>query len=133
MSDYAALQDLIWWRTTRAGGLLTTYVALVLSPISALCTLAGLGGALMYLRLLYDDVDKWGPKGEGEGEENAMYRGYQTSYVLRASEVKNPVLRVLAYWGASYRHGITKRLVVPVGLALGMWLYNTYVRGGGAN
>ena len=64
MREYQELKDTIWWRTARGGGLLTTYLFLVLSGEAALCSLVGMGASLVYLSWLYSDGEWLPPRCE---------------------------------------------------------------------
>ncbi|CAG9464486.1 unnamed protein product [Pedinophyceae sp. YPF-701] len=111
MEDYKAEKDVLFRRTAKFGGGLALYIALVVSPESALCTLCGLAGSLAYLQLLYLDID--GVKGDDptpifDVEEN----------------VPAGPLRIVSKVAVGLTYSLNRRLLVPAALAAGCWAFN---------
>lgn len=57
MTEYQELKDMLFNRTKRYGGLLAGYLLLAVSAEAAACAFLGMGASLLYLTVLYRDVD----------------------------------------------------------------------------
>ncbi|KAG1659725.1 hypothetical protein FOA52_012265 [Chlamydomonas sp. UWO 241] len=103
MQEYTALKDEIMTNTRRAGATLGVYLLLTAGGECALCGLLGMSVGTLYLQLLFRDVDG--------------VKGTDSTPMLAAKNIENPVQRYLAIWLCSYYYSLRPRLLVPVGFA----------------
>jgi hypothetical protein len=113
LREYEDLKALIRRRTLRFGGALALYLFLVASAEAALCSLAGLAASLLYLQLLYRDVES--------------YTADSPTPMLDADRARrsNPMQRNLTKVLLAYPQALRPRLLVLVALLGAATLYNS--------
>ncbi|KAL6745340.1 hypothetical protein V8C86DRAFT_2981247 [Haematococcus lacustris] len=110
MQEYAAMKSEMLSVSQNAGGIIATYLLVTVDGVAALCALAGSACGNLYLRLLCADVDSYVP-----GSKIAMDEAYK---------IEDPLTRSIAKVFAGYSHGLNRRLLVPIGLAVGVAVFN---------
>lgn len=110
--QYTKLKQEMLGRTQRFGGLLGAYLFLTVSGEAALCSLLGSAASYAYLTLMQQQVDSVSPTDEvpiWEAEDNV--EGFARPFAIGL---------------AGYRAGFRPRLLIPIGLAAGIWACNHF-------
>ncbi|KAL3144325.1 hypothetical protein ABBQ32_004086 [Trebouxia sp. C0010 RCD-2024] len=108
--QYVQLKKEMLGRTQRFGGLLGAYIFLTISGEAAFCSLLGSAASYAYILLIQQHVDSILPTDDvpiWEAEDNV-----------------EGLARPFAIGLAGYRAGLRPRLLIPVGLAAGIWACN---------
>ena len=112
MDEYQELKDMLLRRTWKFGALFSVYLFLVLPSTNAsVMELLGCGAGYAYLWLLMRHVD-----GYNEDSETPMFE---------AERIDASLLRNVAKVTVGYRYSLNPRLLIPVGLVLGCFFYNS--------
>ncbi|GBF91994.1 hypothetical protein Rsub_04718 [Raphidocelis subcapitata] len=110
MREYAALKATLLDNTRKAGGALGAYVFLTAGGGPALACMVGAAGSYAYLQLLCADVD--------------AVSGTDRVPIWEANKIENPALKRAAKIAAIYGAALRPRLLVPVGLASAVAVWN---------
>eukprot|EP00879_Flechtneria_rotunda_P022186 GHRR01023409.1.p1 GENE.GHRR01023409.1~~GHRR01023409.1.p1 ORF type:complete len:275 (+),score=79.98 GHRR01023409.1:404-1228(+) len=110
MQEYAALKQQLLNNTRKSGGAIGLYLLLTVNGAAALAAMLGAAGSYAYFSCLCRDVDSVKPT--------------DTVPIWEANKIQNVLLRRAAKVKAAYQAALQPRLLVPVGLACLIGIYN---------
>ena len=111
LDEYKELKGMLLRRTWKFGALFSVYLFLVLPSTNAsVMELLGCGAGYAYLWLLMRHVDSY-----NEETDTPMFE---------AERIDAALVRNVAKATVGYRYSLNPRLLIPVGLALGCFIYN---------
>lgn len=116
LEEYKELKDMLLRRTWKFGALFSVYLFVVVPGSNAsLMELFGAAAGYAYLLLLMNHVDS--------------YNEDSDTPIFEAERIDAPLLRNLAKVGVGYRYSLNPRLLIPTGLALACFAYNSVLGG----
>lgn len=112
LEEYRELKEMLLRRTWKFGALFSVYLFVVLPGSNAsLMELFGAAAGYAYLLILMNHVDS--------------YNEDSDTPIFEAERIDSPMLRNLAKVGVGYSYSLNPRLLIPTGLALGCFAYNS--------
>merc|ERR1712217_177897 len=111
--EYLLLKVQLLQQTKNFGFAIALYSFIISSPTSALCVLIGLTISLSYLTHLYNEIDS--------------IKKTDSTNMLNAIELKDPVKRRLSKFFLAYSHSINHRILLIILIFVICYMYNRLI------
>merc|ERR1712113_349191 len=113
MQEYLLFKAQLLQQTKNFGFTTALYSFIIASPMLALCVLFGLTISLSYLIHLYNEIDS--------------IEKTDSTKMLNAIELKDPVKRRLSKFSIAYSHSINQRMLLLILIFVICYLYNRLI------